>query len=311
MAESLSTFDDNGVASKALFEARARKRRRVRYVILLCCVLIPFFTYLEAKVFQVGVVSFPVSGNVLVFVLININIILLLLMVFLVLRNLAQLIFERRRKFLGTGLRTKLVISFVSLSLIPTALLFFIALQFVSTSMDYWFNINVEQSLLASLNIGKEVYQDARGQVATVGKTLARRLELDGGGYADHLPALLASYNLAALQVISEQRMTMADSFAQGVVAEEVPEMPVDNFRAALAGESQEAVIQEVPAGELIRGAAALSLPGIDGEMQQYVLVTSLLIPQSRLERMNVISRGLEGYRQLMLLKTPIKTSLL
>ena len=311
MAESLSTFDDNGVASKALFEARARKRRRVRYVILLCCVLIPFFTYLEAKVFQVGVVSFPVSGNVLVFVLININIILLLLMVFLVLRNLAQLIFERRRKFLGTGLRTKLVISFVSLSLIPTALLFFIALQFVSTSMDYWFNINVEQSLLASLNIGKEVYQDARGQVATVGKTLARRLELDGDGYVDHLPALLASYNLAALQVISEQRMTMADSFAQGVVAEEVPEMPVDNFRAALAGESQEAVIQEVPAGELIRGAAALSLPGIDGEMQQYVLVTSLLIPQSRLERMNVISRGLEGYRQLMLLKTPIKTSLL
>lgn len=318
MAESFSAFD-NAPAEVALFEARARKRRRIRFVILLCCVLIPFFTYLETKVFQVGAVSFPVSGNVLVFVLININILLLLLMVFLVLRNLAQLIFERRRKFLGTGLRTKLVISFVSLSLIPTALLFFIALQFVSTSMDYWFNINVEQSLVASLNIGKEVYRDARSQVGTLGEGLARRLERDGTRYAapealaSHLDELLAGYDLAALQVVSEQRMAVAASFAEDVASEQVPEVPVELFRAVLAGEKQgeAVVIQEVAAGELVRGLTPLPLAGKDGGEQHCVLITSLLIPKARLERMNVISKGLEGYRQLMLLKTPIKTSLL
>jgi two-component system nitrogen regulation sensor histidine kinase NtrY len=42
-----------------------------------------------------------------------------------------------------------------------------------------------------------------------------------------------------------------------------------------------------------------------------HVLIISTLIPRSRLERMGVISSGLEGYRQLMLLKQPIKTSLL
>ena len=54
------------------------RRRRIRYVIIACLLLIPVLTYLETVVFEIGEVTFPVSGNVLVFSLININIILLL-----------------------------------------------------------------------------------------------------------------------------------------------------------------------------------------------------------------------------------------
>jgi len=303
--------------SHALREARARKQRRIRFVILFCCLLIPFFTYLETKVFQLGVVPFPVSGNVIVFVLININILLLLLMVFLVLRNLAQLIFERRQRFLGTGLRTKLVISFVSLSLIPTALLFFIALQFVSTSMDYWFNINVERSLLASLQIAKGVYQDTRAQASGLGQFLARRVEREGWRYATGEPfaaflrELVRGYDLAGIELISDQRELLAAAFAEGISAEEIPEVPVEQFRNVLAGSSDQVAIQVVSAGELVRGLVALQLPAPSGGERRGVLVASLLIPHARLERMELISKGLEGYRQLMLLKAPIKTSLL
>ena len=69
------------------------RKRRTRYAIIICLILIPILTYLETVVFQIGEVTFPVSGNVLVFSLINVNIILLLLMVFLVLRNFLRLIF--------------------------------------------------------------------------------------------------------------------------------------------------------------------------------------------------------------------------
>ena len=154
-----------------------RKRKRIWFIILACLCLIPFLTYIETRVFQIGSVPFPVSGNVLVFTLINFNVLLLLLVVFLVLRNLAQLVFERKSKIAGSRLRTKLVISFISLSLIPTGLLFFISLQFVSTSMDYWFNINVEQSLLDSLDIARNVYEDSGNEVKRLGRTTALQLE--------------------------------------------------------------------------------------------------------------------------------------
>ena len=153
-----------------------QKRRRTRYAILICLVLIPVLTYLETVVFQIGEVKFPISGNVLVFSLININIILLLLMVFLVFRNLVRLIFEQKQISLGKSLRTRLVISFFSLSLIPTILLFFIALQFVSTSMDYWFNSNVEASLDESLKVAQDIYQENRERVIESGNSIAAQL---------------------------------------------------------------------------------------------------------------------------------------
>jgi two-component system nitrogen regulation sensor histidine kinase NtrY len=296
-------------------ERARRKGRRIRIVILGCLLLIPLLTYLETKVFQLGPVEFPVSGNVLVYLFININVLLLLLMIFLVLRNLVQLIFERRRRFLGTGLRTKLVISFVSLSLIPTALLFFISLQFVSTSMDYWFNINVEQSLLESLDLAKNVYQDSQSRVTRLGRSLAARFESErfrpqADGADGRLEEILAAQNLAGLEFISDQRQVIAGMITPLVTEGGVPAVPGELLRRCLNGEKDLVATQEVPAGELVRGLTPVRLVTSDSRVAE-VMVTSLLIPRERLARMEGISQGLEGYRQLMLLKAPIKTSLL
>lgn len=291
------------------------KRRRILFVILACLCLIPVLTYLETRVFQLGKIPFPVSGNVLVFVLININVLLLLLMVFLVLRNLAQLIFERRRKILGTRLRTKLVISFVSLSLIPTALLFFIALQFVSTSMDYWFNINVEQALVESLNIGKDIYQETKVHVRRLGKNTGVRLESKRyrqltEQYLDlFLTDVLESYGLASIELVSEQRVPLVRVFDSDMSSQTVPDLPAELLRRSLSGEKGLVTIQTVSEGELVRGLTPVKIRSADG--QRHVLITSLLVPQEQLDGMAVISGGLDGYRQLMMLKAPIKTSLL
>jgi len=293
-----------------------RKRRRVWTVILSCLVLIPLLTFVETKVFQLGAVPFPVSGNVLVFVIINFNVFLLLLMVFLVLRNLAQLVFERKKKILGAKLRKKLVISFVSLSLIPTALLFFISLQFVSTSMDYWFNIKVEQSLLESLHVAQDVYQGKKEEMQRLGANIARRIQSQDGGRTGTpaLDALLTdivdSHGLACLEIISPQRTTVTriagGQFRDGA---HVPEILPDLLRKALSGDAGQIAIQQTTGGELVRSLVPVTL-GADGK-NPHVLIVSALIPQSRLERMQIISSGLEGYRQLMQLKQPIKTSLL
>ncbi|MEW6520692.1 MAG: ATP-binding protein [Thermodesulfobacteriota bacterium] len=293
-----------------------RKRRRVWTVIFVCLVLIPLLTFVETKVFQLGAVPFPVSGNVLVFVIINCNVFLLLLMVFLVLRNLAQLVFERKKKILGTKLRTKLVISFVSLSLIPTALLFFIALQFVSTSMDYWFNIKVEQSLLESLHVAQDVYQEKREEMQRLGGNIARRLEAqyEGRPEAAALDAFLTDivdrHGLVSLEIVSPQRATIT-RIAAGPFANpaQVPEILPDLLRKALSGDAGQIAIQQTQGGELVRSLIPFTL-GAAGD-KPHVLIVSALIPQSRLDRMQIISSGLEGYRQLMQLKQPIKTSLL
>jgi two-component system nitrogen regulation sensor histidine kinase NtrY len=294
---------------------RLRRKKRIRLIILACLVLIPLLTYLETRVVQMGAVPFPVSGNVLIFVLINFNVLLLLLMVFLVLRNLAQLVFERRRRFLGTKLRSKLVIAFVSMSFFPTGLLFFIALQFVSTSMDYWFNINVAQSLEESISIAKNTYQEAQDQVDRQARLIAERLEskryedLAGEKLTPVLQGFVKSHGLAGIEVISEQREVVARAYRPEIAGEEVPEIPLNLIRNALADNQEQATVQPVAAGELVRGVSSVRLGG--AEARQGALIVSLLIPLERVKRMQIISAGYEGYKQLMILKAPIKTTLL
>lgn len=292
------------------------KSRKIRITILACLLLIPVLTFLETRVFQLGEIRFPVSGNVLVFVLININVLLLLLMVFLVLRNLVKLVYERQQLLLGTRLRTRLVISFVSLSLIPTVLLFFIALQFVATSMDYWFNSTVEQSLEESLNIAKNIYQQARERVKFHGDAISGQLE----GQLELAPVRydlevflqnrLVARNLDGLELISDQRQVVAIAASGRLGGQELPEIPPEILRVAIEERHGQMTIQPVAAGELVRSIVALGRSGEENR-SPYVLVTTYLVPREQLNRMHLISKGIEGYRQLMLLKNPIKTSLL
>ncbi|MFA6465424.1 MAG: ATP-binding protein [Desulfurivibrionaceae bacterium] len=294
---------------------RLRRKKRIRLIILACLVLIPLLTYFETRVVQLGAIPFPVSGNVLIFVLINVNVLLLLLMVFLVLRNLAQLVFERRRRFLGTKLRSKLVIAFVSMSFFPTGLLFFIALQFVSTSMDYWFNINVAQSLEESISIAKNVYQEAQDQADRQARLIADRLEskrygdLVAGDMTPVLQEIIKTHGLAGIEVISGQREMLGRAYRPEIAAGGVPEISFNMIRNALADNKEQVTIQPVAAGELVRGVSAVRIGG--AEASQAALVVSLLIPQERVQRMQTISAGYEGYKQLMILKAPIKTTLL
>ena len=292
------------------------RKRRTRYAILLCLLLIPIMTYLETVVFQIGEVAIPISGNVLVFSLININIILLLLMVFLVFRNLVRYIIEQRQISLGKSLRTRLVISLISLSLVPTILLFFIALQFVSTSMDYWFNSNVEASLDESLKVAQDIYQNKRMLAIRTGKSIAERLVsvdiLERDPQAMHLllDGFLTTRNLDGLALYSDQRQIVTEAKSDILANQSLPELPAELFRLALTGEKEQTAIQPIATGEIVRSLTPIYFSD-NKEKATAILVCGVFIPREQLDRMSVISKGIEGYRQLVLLKNPLKTSLL
>ena len=117
--------------------------------------MILVLTFAGMQVFELGL-DLPFSSSILIFALININVILLLLLLFLTVRNVVKLLFERRKNIMGAKLRTKLVLAFVTLSLLPTVVLFFVSVQFISTSIEYWFKIQIEQSLKNSLEVGQD-----------------------------------------------------------------------------------------------------------------------------------------------------------
>jgi len=133
------------------------RRKRERLIIVILVAVVAILTYIETQVVRFGA-GLPVSNTIITFILININMLLLLLLIFLVLRNIVKLLYDRKRKVLGARLRTKLVLAFAGLSLVPTVLLFFFSVQFINSSVSFWFNLPVEQTLEQSLDVGKQLY---------------------------------------------------------------------------------------------------------------------------------------------------------
>ncbi len=294
-------------------EQQKQKRRLVRRAILVCLGLIPLFIWFQSLVFKYED-SLPISSNILIFALININVLLVLLVLFLVLRNLAELLFERKLNVLGSKLKTKLVVSFISLSLIPTILLFFVALQFVSTSMDYWFNSNIENSLKESLALAQDILEDNKSQANKMSKGIAKKLKelkiktIDADSISNTLENILefntinGPDSITLITIDNNLEIVVTGPNLRNLV---LPKVPSDTLQQIEKSKSREIIVQETTRGDLIRSVSIVEV-GTD-QNNLAILVTSVLMKQEQLARMMVISQGIEGYRQLKYFKGPFK----
>ncbi len=290
----------------------AKRRKRERVIILVTVFLIALMTYLETGIFRGEATLLPVSGNALIFGLINVNIILIILLIFLIVRNLVKLIYERRHGIVGSKLRTRLVAAFVSLSLIPTVLLFLVSINFLSYSIDNWFSIRIGDALNRTLEVAQIYYQQSADQA----KYYARQLSADisknslyEGEKFLYLKALVErrhrTNKLNMLEVHIEnqkENVIVRDREYEQIVPKPLSPKGMEDVFAGREWTTTE----QVGGGDLIRAVVPV-FSSADPKMVIGFVTASYYFPAGLVEKINVISKTSEEYRQLSLLKTPIK----
>ena len=289
-----------------------KRRKREWVIIVLIVILIAIVTYLESRFFRGDLFSLPISGNAVIFGLININIILILLLIFLIVRNLVKLIYERRRGLAGSKLRTRLVMAFVGLSLIPTVLLFLVAINFLSYSIDNWFSIRIGDALNRTLEVAQLYYQQSADQA----KYYARQLSADisknslyEGEKFLYLKALVErrhrTYKLNMLEVHignQKEKLVVRDQDDLQTVSKSLSPKSLEDLYVG----KEVTTIEQVGNGDLIRGAVPVYSLASPKVVIGYVMA-SYYFPVGLVDKVNVISKASEEYRQLKLLKAPIK----
>ncbi len=291
-------------------------KRRKREIVIICIILpiIILLTYLGTKIFDLGL-ELPIAGSILIFVLININVILLLLLLYLTMRNLVKLVFERKRKVMGSGLRAKLVFAFVILSLLPTIIIFFVSVQFISLSIDYWFNLQIEQSLQKSLEVGQDYYKRIEDEALAFGNTLSSVITHEGFmllSKSDKLQAFIEEkrkeYNLASIQIFSSKLLPRVVSYDSRVDLKPFKDLGIEVLRKSFQESTDMKVIQTSAHGDLVKGIVPI-FSRTETKAQVGAIVVSKFIPGVILNRLTTINKGLQGYNQLKMLKRPIKLS--
>ncbi|MFP4347157.1 MAG: ATP-binding protein [Thermodesulfobacteriota bacterium] len=292
------------------------RRRRKREIVLIFLILgfVAFLTYLENRIINFGG-DFPISNTILMFILININLLLLILLIFLVFRNLFKLLYDRRRKVMGTRLRTRLVLAFISLTLLPTTVLFFFSIHFITTSIEFWFNVPIEQALENSLQVGRQLYHRVETQNRFLLERIAYQIrtrdylrpdQLDG--LANYIQVVQKEFNIQGVEVYDRNARRLYVALSPELDALPFEVVFMGNLRKDMRDRPIRSFSQNTVAGELNRTIGAIPF-GAEGADAEGFIVLSNLISPDLAENLASISRGYEEYQQIKLLKRPIRVT--
>ncbi len=289
------------------------RRRRERIIIIVSAILILTLTLLETYLSK-SRGQIPVTNNLLVYFLLNVNILLLILMTFLVIRNVVKLFFERRRGILGSKLRTKLIASFVGLSIVPTLLLFWISVSFITNTIDNWFSFQLEKSLEESLEVAQTYYHDLSQNGLSFAKSMSESISSRNllaptrrSQLKNLIEAKLKEYNVGAVEIISVSPELTSLFLASNMETDSAVDVGSDIVKEGLSGKEMTR-INSVGDGELIRCIAPVQASNKPDKVEAAIVV-SYYLPESMVKKMIGISNAYSDYKRLKLTQSPIKAN--
>jgi len=211
-----------------------------------------------------------------IFIVVNV-ILYLILLIFFVTKNLIHLYLEKRKKVIGSRFRTRLVISFVSLTLIPSTLLFILSIQLIKNSIDTWFSIEIREPIYDSMDVARYFYASERSDAEHLAEFIASNPQY----YKEpHLKHKTGSFNISMLK----------------------KDNGLEIVRDALKGKTSSQILS-TEEGDVIRAAS----PVIDGEGIKGVVLVEKTIPKDVVDQMEAVRRSYNEYNQIRIQQRPIR----
>jgi two-component system nitrogen regulation sensor histidine kinase NtrY len=210
----------------------------------------------------------------LILLILNLTVIALLTLMFFVGKNLIKLYIERKQRILGYKFKTKIVIVFVVLTFIPTALLFFFASGLVTNYIDKLLTPQFRQPLNSSLEVAKSIYETERQKTMNIAKAIS-----------------------AGDKVSPEYSIIHMDK---------TPENPTETIKHAFEGKEGTEVITGEE-GDIIRAV----IPEYSQGHQSGIIIVETTLPKDIAVNIEKIRNAYEYYIKLESWKIPLKINYL
>lgn len=231
----------------------------------------------------------------------------------LALRLLRQI---RRRQF-GARLTARFALYFALIGVLPGALIYVLSVQFMSRSIESWFNVRVDSALEAGLNLGRAALDDQLSDLNARAKIMATQLsQASDQDMALIISALRETSGAAeALVFTGSSRIVAFSSTNYGKLLPDPPPSSVLNqlrvSNAYSAAESGEVLGPEQQVAPLntglhlrvvvpILGRDRLSTAlGVSSDVRWLQLIEP--VPESIAQNANQVQQGFRDYQELAL----------
>jgi two-component system nitrogen regulation sensor histidine kinase NtrY len=293
--------------------AEAKRRRRELIAVGVASAILIAFVFAQTELPPLSRHT-SLGSNLAVISLFNLSFLLLGLLLFLVGRNLAKVIFERRAGLIGSKFQVRMVLGFIAVALVPSAFLLYVSGVFLNANIASWFNPEYEKVLDDSLEIAKTYYLNSANNASHFARVIAEKIAskklLDPANRAElklFIEKHQQEYNLGTIEVFSVDRklllIALSPKTPTGIGVS--PDSPI--IRDTLKGQPMTRT-DRLGNSDVIRGTAPIySTPESDKVIG--AVVVDYYLPKSLATRAAGISRSAEDYFQLRILRQPILNS--
>ena len=237
-------------------------------------------------------------------------ILLFLILSFVLGRNLIKLFLERKRKVAGAHFKTRLFIFFISLSLIPTMLLFFFASDIINRNIEGWFQTPIDQIMDDTKSLADGFYVNSKDITLHYAKQLVSAIQEQNLIDLDRrLPLMafvrtkLTEYKLDEIGIYKDDE-ELFSYLNPDLPFQYYQDLKTNMIKRAHLGENLEEILS-MGTGELIRRGISFNIP----DLGNILVVTGKFLPQNYAQRIKNIFSYVERYRQLRIQRNPVKTS--
>ena len=279
-----------------------RYRKDPRFIISVPLVILAVTSLIYYVIQQAKELSPEALNNrVLLFVLWNINLLLIIGILFVLLRGIVKLVLERQRGIIGSRFRTKLVVTYVATSLLPVALLFLVATDLMSVSIDRWFTSPVRTILKNS----EAIAQRAQDQAADAAGGAAREVAADptarDAARVDEVLAHVRRFHEVDFLAVYRGGILLKAQADPRAPIHEVAD-PSQRFFDEVRAKGRAVKIDLVPSGKWIRTASMFA----DGDE---VAVAGVFIPAATSQMIDQSIIAYQSFQQLSSQRATLKAS--
>ena len=187
----------------------------------------------------------------------------------------------------GSRLLLKLAATFALVGILPGVLIYTVSYQFVSRSIESWFDVKVEGALDAGLNLGRGTIDTIVSDLATKTRLAAERLgESASSAEPLSLERLREQLSVREISVVgsSGQTLLATGTATSGLMPERIPSQMLRQARTQRVVSQAEGLDEEASAtsGASARVRAVAVIPSNNfalGEQERFLVVTQSIAP--------------------------------
>jgi two-component system nitrogen regulation sensor histidine kinase NtrY len=229
---------------------------------------------------------------------------------FILIRNLIKLYYDKRKPIAGGRFKKRLVFFFISFSIIPTLLLFFFATDLISNSIEKWFKADIDLIMTKFEDLNTSYYEKAKDDL----KHFARLIKDDIRKYKKYTPdnrqflrtstkQQMKEYNLDVVNIYVNQDEEIT-FFSPSITLQEYRDLPQYFIYGSLGG-SAPTKTDRMKKGLLIRHGTDFETKGGD----KILVIIGRFFPEKYIENLQTLNSMVQKYALQKNIKDPVRTT--